>query len=166
MRTFTSWRVAAAQRAILGIFALYPVASASAQSADLHLGAPEFVGRAAPDDGTKPNCKVARRYIELVAAGQGDQIVDLFSEKGVHYGSDGRTRRGKEVINKYYAAMNRPARIYGSAFYQDGNRCFAFIVTGPDDAHMRLGVVDEFVVDANGKIERLIGFGAPQPAKQ
>lgn len=164
MRTFTSWRMAAG--AIFGLFALYPTVFAAAQTADPHLSAPEFVGRAAPDDGTKPNCKAARKYIELVAAGQGDQIVALFSDKGVHYGSDGRTRRGKDVIAKYYSAMNKPSRIYGSAFYQDGNRCFAFIVNGPDEAHMRLAVVDEFVMDANGKIDRLIGFGAPAAAKQ
>ena len=165
MRTFTLWRMAAALGVAFGFWALFPIAFATAQTADSHLSAPEFVARAAPDDGTKPNCKAARKYIELVAAGQGDQIVELFSDKGVHYGSDGRTRRGKDVISKYYAAMNKPSRIYGGAFYQDGNRCFAFIVNGPDETHMRLTVVDEFVMDGEGKIERLIGFGAPAPAK-
>ena len=95
MRTFTLWRMAAALGVAFGFWALFPIAFATAQTADSHLSAPEFVARAAPDDGTKPNCKAARKYIELVAAGQGDQIVELFSDKGVHYGSDGRTRRGK-----------------------------------------------------------------------
>lgn len=166
MRSFTSWRATAAYGAILGAFALYPIAFANAQTADIHLSAPEFVTPAPPDDGTKPNCKVARKYIELVAAGRGDQIIDLFADKAVHYGSDGKTRRGKDVINTYYRAMNKPSNISGSAYYQDGNRCFAFIVNGPDEAHKRLSVVDEFVVDAEGKIIRLIGFAAPAPAKQ
>ena len=172
MRTLPLWRGAVAHGALLGLCALYPFAFTTAQTAtngsngsELHLGAPEFVAPAAPDDGTKPNCKAARKYIDLLATGHAEAIVDLFSEKAVHYGSDGKTRRGKDVINTYYSAMKgRPLRISGSAFYQDGRHCFAFLVNGPDDAHMRLGTVDEFVMDAEGKIERLIGFAAPAAA--
>jgi hypothetical protein len=127
--------------------------------------APELLARA-PDDGSRPACKNARRYMELLDNNRIQELGSLYAEDVVFYGPQGKTFRGRAAVQGMYlqALSQTTPHTYGSGYYQDGNHCILEIVTTNSEGHAALSAIDHFIVNKEGLYERFIMFMSPPPS--
>jgi hypothetical protein len=127
--------------------------------------APELIAPAPADDGSRPVCKAARRYIEFVNSGHPEKIGTLFSKDAALYGPHGEALHGRGEITELYAKQlaTKPTDIYAASFMQDGNNCLTEVATRPKGSNEPFAVTafNKFTVNKEGLVERFVTFSSP-----
>jgi hypothetical protein len=127
------------------------------------------VYRAAPAKATaRPGsaCAVAERYVSLIAEDRAPDVVELFAENGAVFSSLPRYLIGKAAIAAQYANVHNKGAI-PVRFLEAPRECAvtiaALIEAKEAGGARRYGIIsmNHFMLDASGKIERLIIYVRP-----
>jgi ketosteroid isomerase-like protein len=109
-------------------------------------------------------CAAPHQYVDLINAGQYDEIGGLFAEDAVYMGPDGKTRYGAKAIGEFYIhflGALKP-RVKPASFIQDGHDCVMELTNQNKlTGKYSLVAIDHFTVNGQGKISRFIVYLRP-----
>jgi hypothetical protein len=129
---------------------------------------PDFTKGALVAAGADRNqaCRAAKRYRDLISAGQYDQIGSLFSENALYLGPADEPILGADKIGAFYKAFmaNHKATSYVASLAPAGARDCYMEMQGTTDTDSP-AVVDRFTTDKAGKVIRLCVYFRPSRAK-
>jgi len=113
-----------------------------------------------------PACRAAKRYRDLIAAGQYDQIGGLFAENALYLGPAEEPIHGAEQIGTFYRkfmALHKPTSIIASLVPVGDHDCYMEMQATADTDSP--AVIDRFTTDKAGKVIRLCVYSRPGRAK-
>lgn len=122
-----------------------------------------------PGADRNPACHVAREYVEFTNAGQPDKIGQLFADNAIYFGAREDAVEGAEKIRTFYAGLLSRAKPH--------IQITSLVPAGPHDCYLGLqgttvnsgqkplAAIDQFTLDAVGKISRLYTYYRPETFK-
>jgi SnoaL-like domain len=109
-------------------------------------------------------CSPPREYVKLINDGRYDALGNLFAEKAVYMGPDGKTRYGSKDIGAFYSTFlpKLKPQFRAARFFEHDNECMMEL----ENKSSRTGeyaptAVDHFTVDSAGKISRFVVYLRP-----
>jgi hypothetical protein len=113
-----------------------------------------------------PACRAAKRYRDLLAAGQYDQVGGLFAQDALYLGPGEEPIHGAERIGTFYKkfmALHKPTSFIGSLVPVGDHDCYMELQATADTDSP--AVIDRFTTDKAGKVIRLCVYSRPGRAK-